>query len=296
MLCKITAMTEKISIITGANSGIGFETAKALAKLGATVVLICRNQNKGFRAVEAIKQVCGHEKVELFIADLAEQQQIREAAATISNKYPKIDVLVNNAGTWFSEYQLSPDGIETVFAVNHLAYVLLTHLLWPCLAKSPDARIINISSDSHFKGTINFDDIGLSSNYHGLRSYAQSKLANVLFTYELDRRKPIDHCAVNAVQPGLVYTDIGLKHTSWFHSFAWKVRRGLWKSLTPEEGAQTSIYLASHPEAKGQSGKYWDKCKAKLSSPISYDEDTAARLWELSLECCGIGEYWSRKG
>lgn len=287
-------MKGKTCVITGANTGIGFETARALASQGAHVVLICRNKAKGTAAVEAIIKACGHKKVDLFIADLAVQAQIRTTGLAIKEKYPVVDVLVNNAGTWYSDYQLTPDGIETVFAVNHLAYVLLSHLLWPCLAKSSDARIVNIASDSHFKGNIDFDDLGLSQNYHGLRSYAQSKLGNVLFTYELDRRKPIEHCSVNAVQPGLVHTDIGLKHTNWFHGFAWKVRRGLWKSLSPAEGASTSIFLASHPDAQGQSGKYWDNCKSKSSSPLSYDQEVAARLWEASLELCGIADFFSR--
>lgn len=286
-------MNDKTCIITGANSGIGFETAKALAQKGARVVLICRNEAKGIAAVDRIKKHAGQEAVDLYIADLGVQEQIREVGAAIKEKYDVIDVLVNNAGTWFSNYQLTPDGIETVFAVNHLAYVLLTHVLWPGLAQSDDARIVNISSDSHFKGTIHFEDFGLAQNYHGLRSYAQSKLANVLFTYELDRRNPVAQCTVNAVQPGLVYTDIGLKHTSRLHSFAWKVRRTLWKGVTPAEGARTSIYLASHPEAKDISGKYLDSCKPKPSSPLSYDQKVAARLWERSLELCGIDNFFN---
>lgn len=286
-------MKGKTCIITGANTGIGFETAKALAMKGANVVLICRNKAKGTAAAERIVQESGQGNVDVYIADLAEQAQIRSVGLAIVEKYPVIDVLVNNAGTWYSTFKLTPDGIETVFAVNHLAYVLLTHLVWPSLTKSTDARIINIASDSHFKGTVNFEDLGLSENYHGLRSYAQSKLANVLFTYELHRRKSEDHCTVNAVQPGLVYTDIGLKHTTWFHSFAWKVRRGLWKSLSPVEGARTSIFLATDPSAQGQSGQYWDNCRPKPSSPLSYDQQIAAQLWVASLELCGIEDFFS---
>ena len=228
----------------------------------------------------------------LIQADLGIQGQVREAAGKIMSRFEKLDVLVNNAGTWFSELVRTEDGIETVFAVNHLAYFLLTRELYPLLKEAPDARVVNVASDSHFKGQIQFDDIHLERNYHGLRSYAQSKLANVLFTYEFDRRKPHDHVAINAVQPGLVYTDIGLKHTQWLHALAWKVRRSLWKGKTPAEGAATSIYLASHPEAQGQSGKYWDECKPKASSPASYDRAAAEKLWILSQELCGIADFF----
>jgi len=289
---KSEFMDGKVVVVTGANAGIGFETARALAGKGAEMVMICRNAEKGEAARAQIRQATGNDKLHLLQADLASQRQIREAAARIRDRYAKLDVLVNNAGTWFSELVRTEDGIETVFAVNHLAYFLLTHELHPLLAAAGDARIVNVGSDSHFKGEMQFDDIHLTRNYHGLRSYAQSKLANVLFTYEYERRKPHDHVAINCVQPGLVYTDIGVKHTTWLHALAWKARRSLWKSKTPAEGAATSVYLASHPEAAGVSGKYWDDKRPKPSAPASYDEAAALRLWELSEELCGIEQYF----
>ena len=285
-------MKGKKCVVTGANTGIGFETSKALASKGAEVIMVCRNEAKGRQALAAIREATGNHQLQLITADLSSQRQIREMAFTIREQHPVIDVLVNNAGTWVSDHSLTEDGIETVFAVNHLAYFLLTHLLYPAFIGAADARVINVSSDSHFKGDMYFDDLNLTRNYHGLRSYGQSKLANVLFTYEFDRRKPHAHVSINAVQPGLVYTDIGLKNTNWVHALAWKVRRSLWRGVSPAEGAATSIYLASDPEISRESGKYWDKCQAKASSPDSYKEEDAGRLWEICERLCSIDDYF----
>ena len=200
------------------------------------------------------------------------------------------NVLVNNAGVWTSRCELTEDKIEKQFAVNHLAYFLLTHLLYPNIAASSDGRIINIGSDSHKYGRINFDDLNLERSYHGLKAYGQSKLANVLFTYELHRRKQHDHVSAYCVQPGLVKTDIGVKHTNPFHGFMWKLRR--LSGMTADEAARTAVYLATSPEASGKSGLYWDKCKPKPSSSRSKNEQDAARLWEMSERLCGIESYF----
>lgn len=284
-------MNQKTCVVTGANAGIGYETAKSLAQNGADVLMICRNKEKGELALKSIQKETGSNKIKLIVADLASQSQIREAAALIREMHPVVDVLVNNAGTWFSELSYTEDNIESVFAVNHLAYVLLTHQLYPALKAAPEARIVNVSSDSHFNGKIDFNNLFLKKGYNGLKSYAQSKLGNVLFTYEFDRRRPDRHIAMNALQPGLVKTDIGLKHTKWLHSLVWKLRRS--GGVSPEEGAQTSIYLATSPEAKNMSGKYWDKCQPKPSSPITYDLEVAQKLWDISLELCGIRDFFS---
>lgn len=281
-------------LVTGANAGIGFETAKALAAQDATVLLLCRTEAKALAAREQIVQATGNERVHVFVADLSSQTAIRAAAADILARFDRLDVLVNNAGTWASKFERTEDGIESVFAINHLAYFLLTHLLLPALQRAPQARIVNVASDSHFqiKGLF-LDDLNLTNNYHGLRSYAQSKLANVMFTYEFDRRKPDAQLSINAVQPGLVQTDIGLKHTNWLHALAWRIRRRMSGHKSPDEGAATSIYLASSPAAAGQSGKYWDDCRPKPSSAASYDREAAARLWDISCEWCGITDYFS---
>lgn len=287
-------MEGKVCVVTGANSGIGFATAKALAEKGATVAMVCRNEAKGIAARDQIVAACAHDRVSLHLADMGSQRSVRAVGRELQKQYPDIDILVNNAGTWISDLTYTEDNIETVFAVNHLAYFLLTHLLWPALIAGDGARIINVASDSHHQvKQIDLDDPALSSRYHGLRSYAQSKLANIMFTYEFDRRKPTDKVVINAVQPGLVYTDIGLKHTNWLHAFAWKVRRTLWQGVSPEEGATTSIFLACEPEVCQESGQYWDNCRPKLSSEYSRREEEARRLWELSEQLCGIEQYFA---
>ena len=283
-------MKDKICVITGSGSGIGFETALSLAKKGATIIGIARNMEKVSQAVKDIQEQSGNENIDGFDIDLSSQKLIRKKASEISKKYPKIDVLVNNAGTWYSRLNYTEDNIEMQFAVNHLAYFLLTHELLPALVKSEDPRIINVGSDSHYHGKMHFNDINLTKKYHGLRAYAQSKLANVLFTYEFDRRKPLEKLCINCLQPGLVKTNIGLKHTISFHSLAWKIRR--LSGVTPAEGAETSVYLASSAEARGISGKYWDKMKIKKSSKQSMNKEDAARLWLLSERLCDIDDYF----
>lgn len=287
-------MQGKVCVVTGATAGIGYETALALAGKGAQVVVVGRSAEKGAATVAQIQQATGNTSVHFVKADMASQASIREAAADILRRFPVVNVLVNNAGTWVSDFTTTSDGVETVFAVNHLAYFLFTHLLYPALRQAPDARVVNVASDSHFQTDLHLDDLNLSKNYSGLRSYAQSKLANVMFTYEFERRKSDAQVSIYAVQPGLVHTDIGLKHTTWLHALAWKVRRTFWKSKTPAEGAETSVFLACSDEARGQSGLYWDLCRPKRSSDASYNEANAARLWDISLEWSGIGKYFGR--
>lgn len=287
-------MEGKNCIITGGNSGIGFETALALAKLGAYVTILSRNQEKAEAAVKSIKAKSQNKNVDYTLVDLSSQKSIRDAAKYIRREYDNIDVLINNAGTWFSNLELTEDGIERQFAVNHLAYFLLTHELIALLGKSENARIICVGSDSHFHGKMHFDDLTLGKKYHGIRAYAQSKLANVLFTYELDRRlksSGISNISINCVQPGLVKTDIGLKHSISLHGIAWRIRR--MGGVSAAKGAETSIYLSSSEKARGQSGKYWDKCNTKPSSKRSYNEDDAKRLWEVSLQMGQIKDYLS---
>ncbi|HMQ47025.1 MAG TPA: SDR family NAD(P)-dependent oxidoreductase [Saprospiraceae bacterium] len=284
-------MSLKTSIVTGATSGLGFATAKALAAKGHEVILVARSQQKGEIALDKIHQESPNAQLHLITADLSQQASIRKLATQIEQQFPKIDVLVNNAGIWNTDRIITVDGIEEVFAVNHLSYYLLTHLLYPLLRLSKEGRVVNVGSDSHFQWKrINLDDVSLESKYHGLRSYAQSKLANLLFTYEFHRLKPDQHIHINCVQPGLVKTDIGVKHTNWLHSLAWKIRRS--GGVSPEEGAATQVFLASAPEASGKSGLYWDKCKPKSSSEGSYHEEDARQLWAMSCEWCGISSYF----
>ncbi len=287
-------MKGKTCVITGANAGIGFETAKALATKGARIVMICRNAAKAEAARDQLQKESGNTDIEFYIADMGVQDQIKAASQQIKNKYDNIDVLINNAGTWVAEQTFTPDEVEMVFAVNHLAYVLLTFELYPLLQAGEEGRIINLSSDSHFNAKLDLDNLYLNGKYNGLRSYALSKLGNVMFTYELDRRKDAPHISVNAVQPGLVKTDIGLKHTHWWQGLIWKIRRS--GGVAPDKGAETSVYLATSEEVKGMSGKYWDKCAPKPSSKISYDQAAAARLWEVSLDLLGIEDFFAVQG
>jgi NAD(P)-dependent dehydrogenase (short-subunit alcohol dehydrogenase family) len=288
-------MEGKNCVVTGGNSGIGFETALALANSGANVIIVSRSQEKAEAAVKSIKAKSQNNRVDYVLADLSSQKSIRDAAKYIRRDFEKIDVLVNNAGTWFSELKLTEDGVERQFAVNHLAYVLLTHELLGPVQKSPDGRIICVGSDSHFHGKIHFDDLSLGRKYHGIKAYAQSKMANVMFVYELDKRlkeRKIEHVTINCVQPGLVKTDIGLKHTISLHGLAWRIRR--LGGVSPAKGAETSIYLACSEEVAGESGKYWEKCKPKPSSKRSYIEEDSSRLWDICMDLCGINDYFSK--
>jgi retinol dehydrogenase 12 len=283
-------MSEKTCVITGATSGIGYGIAKGLASKNFELALIGRDTAKGRSVTEQLKDQSGNPRISYFNVDLCSQKQIRQTGKEMRERYPTIDVLINNAGVWTSRCELTDEKIEKQFAVNHLAYFLLTHLLYENIAKSPDGRIINIGSDSHKYGKMNFDDLNLQKSYHGLKAYGQSKLANLLFTYELHRIKKHDHVSVYCVQPGLVKTDIGVKHTNPFHSFMWKLRR--LGGMTADEAAQTAIYLATSVEAAGKSGLYWDKCKPKASSLRSRNQEDAARLWKTSEQLCGIQNYF----
>ena len=283
-------MKGKVCLVTGANTGIGFETALALAEKGANVIIIARSEKKLEDTVNRIKEQSGNKSIEGVVIDLSSQKSLKKGAAEILEKKDKVDVLINNAGTWNSKLSYTDENIEMQFAVNHVAYFMLTHLLMSGLSKSEDPRIINVGSDSHFNGKMHFNDINLTKKYHGLRAYSQSKLANILFTHEFEKRKTLDKLSIYCVQPGLVKTNIGLKHTVSLHSIAWKLRR--LGGVSPKEGAATSIFLASSEEAKGISGKYWDKCKTKRSSRRSYNKEDASRLWLLSEKLCEIKEYF----
>ncbi len=284
-------MNERTAVITGATSGIGHGIAKGLASKKFQLVLLGRDSKKGEAVVESLKSMANNPSIFFYKVDLGSQKQIRDTSREIRERFPRIDVLINNAGVWTSRCELTEEGIEKQFAINHLAYFLLTHLLYPSIAKSDTGRIINIGSDAHQYGKINFNDYNLKNSYHGLKAYGQSKLANLLFTYELHRIKKEDNVSVYCVQPGLVKTDIGVKHTNPFHSLMWKLRR--LGGISADEAAKTAIYLATDPDAGNRSGLYWDKCKPKPSSTRSMSKEDAERLWKLSGELCGIENYFS---
>jgi NAD(P)-dependent dehydrogenase (short-subunit alcohol dehydrogenase family) len=273
------SLSGQVCMVTGAASGIGAVTARALAQCGAAVVLVDRDAERGAATANQIKQQTGNPAVEFTRADLSAQKEIRRLVQQFKDRYRRLDVLVNNAGAIFARRQESVDGIEMTFALNYLGYFLLTNLLLDTLKASAPARIVNVSSRSHARAQIDFDDPQSRSGYHGLQAYAHSKLAIVLFTYELARRLEGTGVTANALHPGLVATDFGMHHGGGL-GLAMRLFRSTF--ISPEQGARTSIYLATSPEVEGVTGKYFVNRKAVPSSPASYDADTARRLWQVS--------------
>jgi NAD(P)-dependent dehydrogenase (short-subunit alcohol dehydrogenase family) len=286
-------MKGKICVVTGANTGLGFESTLAFAQKGAYVIMICRSIERGEKARQEIMDRSGNPNIHLILADLSSQEAIRKAAHLITFRWGKVDVLMNNAAMVLSRRILNDAGIEMQFAVNHLSYFLLTYYLMPCLTASAHARIVNISSRNHWFGKIHFDNLTLHNKYQLLRAYAQSKLANVMFTYELDRRLRtlgIDHVKTHCVDPGRNFTDIGIKHTNPFHGMIWKLRRKI--SQQPADGAKTQVYVASSPNVYHLSGKYWRDSRECPSSPRSRNTEEAHKLWQVSKGFCGIQDYF----
>jgi NAD(P)-dependent dehydrogenase (short-subunit alcohol dehydrogenase family) len=278
-----TQMAGKICIVTGATNGIGEVTAQALADRGATVIGVGRNPAKCVETANRIKAATGNQAVEYMVADLSVQAQVRKLAEVIKTKYPRIDVLVNNAGAFIATRQLSADGIEMTWALNHLNYFLLTNLLLDALKAAPAARIVNVSSGAHTGAReINFADPGFSTGYSGWQAYSHSKLANILFTVELARRLQGTHVTANALHPGFVATGFGSNNVGVM-GFGLKIIQRI-MALSPEKGAETNIYLASSPEVEGVTGKYFTDKHIAKSSPASQDVEVAKRLWTLSEE------------
>ena len=281
-------MQGKICLITGANSGIGKETALGLAKMGATVVLVCRNNSAGTGALEQIKVDSANDNIALLVADLSSQAAIRQLAHDFHAQYTQLHVLINNAGVAPVKRTLTEVGIEMTFAVNYLAPFLLTNLLLDVLKKSAPSRVVNVAGDFHRKAIIKFDDLMSEKNYSGTQASNQAKLALILFTYELARQLEGTEVTANCLHPGAVATDAPLKDPdlSSLSRFTYKLVRTFF--LSPERGAETSIYLASSPEVDGVSGKYFIKKTSVASSPESYDVDIANRLWAVSAKLTGL--------
>lgn len=268
-------MFGKVCLVTGATDGIGKETVRALAAVGATVVGVGRNPAKIKAALQDIGETSG--SLEFLTADLSSQTHIRMLAEEFRRKYTRLDVLVNNAGALFTSYRESIDGIEMTFALNHLSYFLLTNLLLDLLIASAPSRIINVASDAHGGGQLNFDDLGNRRNYSGWDAYNDSKLANIMFTYDLARRVEGSGVTVNAVHPGFVNSN--------FQRAAGLNMRG---PLSSEEGADTQVWLAASDQVEGISGKYFVRRSETQSSEESYDQDAARRLWDASARLVGM--------
>lgn len=281
------SMKNKVVLITGGSGGIGKETALALARMGAEVVIVGRSREKTAAAAEEICRVTGNLAVGTLVGDLSYQADVHRVAQEFRGRYQRLDVLVNNAGGVFMHREESKDGIEMTFALNHLNYFLLTHLVLDQLEASAPARIVNVSSQAHMGGKIYFEDLELRRGYSGWKAYSQSKLANLLFTYELARHLEGRGVTVNALHPGFVATNFGKSNGGLFQPL---FRLAQIAAISPEAGAQTSVYLASSPEVESVTGKYFDKKKAVRSNPISYNTQVARRLWEMSLAMVQIKE------
>jgi retinol dehydrogenase-12 len=281
----------KTILVTGATSGIGRVTAAALAKMGATLYCLGRDPQRTQMTTTDIQNESNNPQVYGLLADLASFQQIHSLSEEIHQRTARLDVLVNNAGALFFGRKLSQDGIELTFALNHLAYFLLTNLLLDLLkstaSEAGEARVVNVSSGAHSGAHMHFDDLQFEHGYAGMRAYGQSKLANILFTYELARRLAGSAVTANVLHPGFVASRFATNN-GLFVKMGMQLARLI--AISPEEGAQTSIYLASSPEVKGVSGKYFVKCQPARSDPASYDEDTARRLWDISAKMVGLGQ------
>lgn len=283
---SMTSLAGSTALVSGATSGIGFETALGLARRGAHVVLGARSRSRGQRAVQAIAESVRGARAEFVLGDLSSLSEVRRFAHDFREQYARLDILVNNVGGLFLGRQTSAEGLEMTFALNHLSYFLLTELLQPMLIESAPARIVNVSSEAHRNASINFDDLNLTRRYFGWTAYGQSKLANVLFTYELARRLEGSGVTANALHPGFVRTGLGTKNTSpLLRILVWLIFR---MGMSPRQGAQTSLLLAASPEVEGVSGEYYSVERRVRSSRRSYDEAAAQRLWDISQELVAV--------
>ena len=284
-------MKGRVCLVTGANSGVGKATALGLARLGATGVMVCRDRPRGEAAQAEIKAQGGHPKVDLLLADLSSKAAVRRLASEFKNKYDRLDVLVNNAGATNGKRKESADGLELTFAVNHLAPFLLTNLLLDRLeatgTPARKARVVTVSSQAQGANMLNFGDLQLRKKYSEMGAYAQSKLANVLFTYELARRldRTGRNVTANTLHPGLVRTNFA-GDSGGFFAILFKLSRPF--QISPEKGAQTPVYLAASPEVEGVSGKYFIKQKPHKSAPLTYSQPAAVLLWEESARLTGL--------
>ena len=275
-------MNGKICLVTGGTNGIGKATAQALAQMGATVVIVGRDAQKAAQVSKEIQAASGNQNVDWLLADLSSQQDIRRLVAEFKSKYSQLHVLINNAGGTFMTRQLSVDGIEMTFALNHLAYFMVTNLLLDTIKASAPARIINVSSDAHSGGKIDFNNLQGERSYSGIGPYGNSKLANILFTIELARRLEGTGVTVNALHPGLVSTGFGKNNPGLLMKIMGVVIPLIARS--PEKGAETSIYLVSSPAVQNITGKYFVDCKITQPAPQASDSAVAKELWDVSAE------------
>jgi NAD(P)-dependent dehydrogenase (short-subunit alcohol dehydrogenase family) len=278
-------MQGKTVLITGANQGVGKASAIALGRLGARLVLVCRSAEKGRAAIADIERE-GAKDVELLVGDMGSQADVRRVAAEFKAKHDRLDVLLNNAGVLVTSRRTTVDGIEETFAINHLGYFLLTHLLVDTLKASAPARVVSVSSEAHRRARMRWDDLEFKAGeYSSFAAYGQSKLSNILFTRELARRLDGTNVTANCLHPGVIASGFG--HTyGGVISVVLKVASPF--LMTPEKGARTSVFLASSAEVEGVSGKYFDKSKERLPSAEALADGAPERLWAISEELAGL--------
>jgi NAD(P)-dependent dehydrogenase (short-subunit alcohol dehydrogenase family) len=274
-----------VVVVTGATSGIGRAAATAIARTGARLVLVARDPTRAAATVDEIGAATGNRDVDVVLGDLAVQADVRAVAETLRTRHARIDVLLNNAGVVNLGYTTTPDGIETTFAVNHLAYFMLTLLVRDALRAAPRARIVSVASEAHRWGRLDFDDLGHARRYRTMRVYGQSKLCNILFTYELARRLAGSTITANCLHPGAVATRLG-QNNGRVATMLTKVLAPFFR--TPDGGADTAVHLALSPEVAETSGAYFAKRRAIRSSRITYDEAVQRRLWDTSEALTGV--------
>ena len=283
-------MKDKTVLITGANAGIGLATSMGLARLGARVLMVSRDEGRGREARQIVKEKTGNHDVHLLIADLSDPAAIKKLATNVQDQFGKLHVLLNNAAVIPRRREVTKDGLEVQFAVNHLAYFHLTGLLMGSLKANAPARVVNVASQVHAGATIDFDDLQSESQYGRTRVYGKTKLANVLFTYELARRLEGSGVTVNCLHPGVVATNL-LADAGGLPRKLKAVTRIA--AVSMESGARTSVYLASSEDVEGVSGKYFVKEAPVSSSRESYDEESARRLWDISCRMTGLDPDWA---
>lgn len=276
----VARMQNKVCLVTGANSGVGKETALGLARLGAHVVMVCRSKERGEDAQAELRARSGNGAIDLLLADLSSQQEVLALADAVRLRYNRLDVLVNNAGAFFPRRRETVDGIEQTLAVNYLAPFLLTNLLLDVLVVSAPARIVNVTSAAHSEARLR-GDLQSRKHYRPRRAYTQAKLAVVLFTYRLARRLPSNVVTANCLHPGFVATNFAQDDLPPHLRLAYKLVYTLF-GISPEKGARTSLYLASSPDVEGVTGRYYVGCKPALSARPTYDASLQDRLWRAS--------------
>ena len=278
-------MRGRLCLVTGGTSGIGSAIVKALAGMGAHVIMTGRDRSKGKALIDHVMATGSPGTLELITVDFTSLAAVRQLASEIHERWNRLDVLVNNAGVWLLDRQTTIDGFEMHFAVNHLAHFLLTNLLLDLLKNSPSARVITVASDGHKRGRIDFSNLQLKRNYSAAAGYCNSKLANVLFSNELARRLAATSVTSNSLHPGIVNTDL-VRGTRGPWLWLWKLLTPL--QQTPGQGARTAVYLASSPEVEGITGRYYGKCREERPAQAALDMDMAKKLWDESMRLCSL--------